>query len=102
MIQPLVVCIVLLWLSPMNLFFKAGSWKTQTIILVDEANARHIVEYQIKDKGALGYEKREVEVYYIVRGYVFINIGDYDHRNFMGFRWKTVNEGINEAGLREI
>lgn len=86
----------------MVLLFQSSSWKTQTIKLIDQANDRHVVEYQIKDIGALGYGNREVELFYLVRGHVFIRICAYDHRNFLGYRWKQVNEYVNEAELREI
>lgn len=99
---PSLACIVLIWLNPLAMLAQSSSWKTQTLMLVDQKNDRHVVEHQIKDLGALGYSKREVEIFYLIKGKVFVYICPYDHRNFLGYRWKDVSEYINEAQLREI
>ena len=98
---PILTIIGLLYLNPLNILFFSETWKTQTVELINENNANHKVELQMKDRGALGYAKRNVEVYYLT-DYFYIKLSEpYDKRNFLGHKWKRINEDKNELGLRK-
>ena len=51
----------------------------------------------MKDIGALGYAKRNAEVYYLTEFFYFVLSENYDERNFIGTDWIRINENINNS-----
>ncbi len=84
----------------MKLLFNTATWKTQTVRLINENHTNHKVEFQMKDVGALGYVKRNAEVYYLTDYFYVVLAEKWGERNFLGIKWKLVNHNKNESGLK--
>ncbi|MDY2588512.1 hypothetical protein SNF14_14305 [Winogradskyella aquimaris] len=97
---PILTIIGLIYLNPLKILFLTQTWKTQTVELINENSGNHKVELQMKDIGALGYAKRNAEVYYLTKYFYFVLSENYDDRNFIGTDWKRIDENINEIGLK--
>ncbi|MGK0308808.1 MAG: hypothetical protein ACI8RP_001774 [Urechidicola sp.] len=97
---PILTIIGLIYLNPIKILFHTQTWKTQTIELVNKNSKYNKVEFQMKDIGALGYAKRNAEVYYITKHFYFVLSENYDERNFIGTDWKRIDKKINEIGLK--
>jgi hypothetical protein len=97
---PILTIIGLIYLNPIKILFHTQTWKTQTIELVNKNSKYNKVEFQMKDIGALGYAKRNAEVYYITKYFYFVLSENYDERNFIGTDWKRIDKKINEIGLK--
>lgn len=98
---PLLTLIGILYLNPLKLVYDNQTWKTQTVELINENYSNHKVELQMKDLGALGYLKRNAEVYYLTDYFYLVWAKEHDERNFLGHDWKRVDLNVNELGLRE-
>jgi hypothetical protein len=97
---PLVSIVLIIYLNPLKILLNIGIWKTQTVELIDKNSEKHKVEFQMKDIGALGYAKRNAEVYYLT-GFFYIVLNEkYHDRKSNGTDWKKVGEEINEIGLK--
>ncbi|WP_209309730.1 hypothetical protein [Tamlana crocina] len=97
---PILTIIGLIYLNPLKTLFNVATWKTQTVELINENKGNHKVEFKMKDIGALGYAKRNAEVYYLTEYFYFVLSENYDERNFIGIDWKRIDENINEIGLK--
>ncbi|MDB2463169.1 hypothetical protein N9W61_03615 [Algibacter sp.] len=97
---PVLVIIGLLFINPLALIFNTPTWKTQTVVLVNENMSNHKVEFQIKNTGARGYAKRKAEVVYLSNYFYVVLAKKYDDSNFSNHQWKRVNQDINEMGLK--
>ena len=97
---PILTIIGLIYLNPIKILFHTQTWKTQTIELVNKNSKYNKVEFQMKDIGALGYAKRNAEVYYVTKYFYFVLSENYDERNFIGTDWKRIDKKINEIGLK--
>jgi hypothetical protein len=90
----------LIYLNPIKLIFHTQTWKTQTVELINENSGNHKVEFQMKDIGALGYAKRNAEVYYLTKYFYLVLSENYVERNFIGTDWKRIDENTNEMKLK--
>lgn len=97
---PILTIFGLLCLNPFKIIFNKATWKTQTVKLINEKMTNHKVEFQMKDLGALGYAKRTSEVFYISKYFYFVWTDKYENRNFLGHKWKRVDQDLNEIGLK--
>jgi len=97
---PILTIIGLIYLNPLKILFNIATWKTQTVELINENKGNHKVEFQMKDIGALGYAKRNAEVYYLTKYFYLVLSENYDERNFIGTDWKRIDKNINEIGLK--
>jgi len=97
---PILTIIGLVYLNPLKILFNVTTWKTQTVELINGNKGSHKVEFQMRDIGALGYAKRNAEVYYLTKYFYLVLSENYDDRNFIGTDWKRVNQNINEIGLK--
>lgn len=88
---PILTIIGILYLNPLNILFHTQPWITQQVELINKKHENHKVEFQKKDMGALGYAKRNAEVYYFTKYFYFVLSQEYDDRNFIGINWKTVD-----------
>ena len=75
--------------------FSATSWKTQTIIYQNKFDDSKKVEFQMLDIGALGYQRRIVEVNYIT-DWFFIS----KEEGIYNSDWKKINKEVNELELK--
>lgn len=61
----ILICIGLLIIGPSKVIFSSSAWETYEVLYEDTESNRKKVEYQMQDIGALGYNKRTVEVIYL-------------------------------------
>ena len=98
-ILPIIAFIQILNFGMLGTVFCSSSWKTQTIIYQNKLDDSKKVEFQMLDKGALGYRKRTIEVNYITNWF-FIS-SPYTEEIFNSDSdWKKVDKEVNELGLK--
>lgn len=95
---PIISLILLLILTPIKIMFLSSSWKTQTIIYKHGHLNFKKIELQIQDKGALGYNKRIVEVLYLTK--YFMITKPVDENIEKNVEWFKVDIYINELKLK--
>lgn len=75
-----------------------GSWKTQTIKYENLHLKNRTIEFQMQDKGSLGYNRRTVDR---IRLLPFIEwTTETSTSELDTLTWKLVNENVNELGLK--
>ena len=65
MILTIITLLGIMLIEPMKIMFSSGSWKTQTVLYQNRHLTFKKVKFQMQDVGALGYNKRTVEVIYL-------------------------------------
>jgi len=82
----------------MKILFSTGAWRTQTILYQNGHLSFKTVEFQMQDVGALGYNKRTVEVFYLTPFFMTTkNVPtDIDKR----VEWVKVDKNVNELELK--
>jgi hypothetical protein len=83
---------IISWLDPM------GAWKTQTIIYNHGHLKCKTIEFQMQDKGSIGYNRRIVEVTKLAG---FLRITEPIDTNKLGLPWIRVDKDINELKLKK-
>ncbi|MBS2214053.1 hypothetical protein KEM09_21790 [Carboxylicivirga mesophila] len=74
-----------------------GDWKTQTILYENGQFEFKTIEFQMQDKGALGYNRRIVEVTKLTS---FLSIIEPVDTSSTELPWIKVDKEINELGLK--
>ena len=78
-----------------------GEWKTQTIILQNRENINRTIEFQLQDKGALGFNRRTIDRTKIIPFLSLINeIKESDLIEFDKLKWNAVNIDINGQNFK--
>lgn len=97
-ILPVAVLTMISIVGPMKFFFSTGAWRTQTILYKNVHLKFKTVEFQMQDVGALGYNKRTVEVFYLTPLFMITNEvpNDIDKR----VEWVKVDKEVNELDLK--
>jgi len=82
----------------MKILFSSGAWRTQTILYQNGHLSFKTVEFQMQNIGALGYNRRTVEVIYLTPLFILTNEvpNDIDKR----VEWIKVEKDVNELGLK--
>jgi hypothetical protein len=95
---PTLLLILILVVGPMKISFSTSAWQTQTILYQNGHLIFKTVEFQMQDVGALGYNKRTVEVLYLTPFFTITSkvSNDIDKRD----EWVKVDKEINELGLK--
>ena len=95
---PTIVLTLIIVVGPMKILFSAGAWRTQTILYQNGHLSFKTVEFQMQDVGALGYNKRTVEVFYLTPFFMITSEvpKDIDKR----VEWVKVDKNINELGVK--
>lgn len=88
---PILTIIWLVYLKPTKILFHSQPWKTQIVKCIDKKSKNHKMEFQTKDIGALGYAKRNVEVYYFSKYFYIILSKNQDDQNCNESNWKARN-----------
>jgi hypothetical protein len=96
---PTIFLILIFIVNPMKILFSAGAWRTQTILYQNGHLSFKTVEFQMQDVGALGYNRWEVEVFYLTPLFMITNKvpDDIDKR----VEWIKVDKDVNELELKE-
>ena len=76
-----------------------GDWKTQTIIYENGHFNNKTIEFQMQDKGALGYNRRIVEV---TKFTFFLKLIEQVDTTEIDLPWILVNKDVNELRLKPI
>ncbi|WP_146052910.1 hypothetical protein [Aquimarina sp. I32.4] len=94
----IIVLMGIIIIGPLKIMFSSSSWKTQTILYQNGHLPFKKVEFQMQDVGALGYNKRTVEVIYLTDLFMIVSPveKDIDQR----VEWIKVDKEINELGLK--
>ncbi len=82
----------------MKILFSTSAWRTQTILYQNGHLSFKTVEFQMQDIGALGYNKRTVEVLYLTPFFMITSEvpNDIDKK----VEWLKVDKEVNELGLK--
>ena len=59
--------------GPLKIIFSTSAWQTKTILYSNGHSSFKTIEFQTQDMGALGYNKRTVEVLYLTDFFMIIN-----------------------------
>ena len=95
---PAISLIGIMIIGPMKIMSSSGSWKTQTVLYQNEHLTFNKVEFQMQDVGALGYNKRIVEVLYLTP--FFIITSEIPNDIETRVEWIKVDKEINELDLK--
>jgi 4-amino-4-deoxy-L-arabinose transferase-like glycosyltransferase len=92
---PTIAIIQILSFGIIKTIYCSSTWKTQTIIYQNKLDKSKKVEFQMMDKGALGYQRRTIEINYFTNWF-FISkeFGNYNSD------WEKVTIEINELGMK--
>ena len=82
----------------MKILFSTGAWRTQTILYQNGHLSFKTVEFQMQDIGALGYNKRTVEVFYLTP--IFMTTSEVSNDIDIRVEWVKVDKEVNELGLK--
>jgi hypothetical protein len=95
---PIIILILVIFIGPLKVLFSSGAWQTQTVLFRNEHLTFKTVEFQMQDVGAMGYNKRTVEVLYLTNLFMITNEipKDIDQR----VEWIKVNGEINELEIK--
>jgi hypothetical protein len=95
---PVIILILILVVGPIKILFSRGAWQTQEILYQNRHLSFKTVEFQMQDVGALGYNKRTVEVFYLTPFFMTTSEvpNDIDKR----VEWVKVDTDVNELGLK--
>ncbi len=88
-IVPIVAIVLMLFLSPMRILFLSSPWETHKIIYENKHSDFKKVEFQMQDIGALGYNKRTVEVTYVTKMFMLVSPVEKDIDN--SEEWVKIN-----------
>jgi hypothetical protein len=95
---PVIILFNILIIGPTNFLFSTGSWQTQEILYQNRNSSYKQVEFQMKNIGAFGYQKRIVEVYYLTP--LFIVSKEVCANITKRSEWKKVHKFPNEMGIK--
>lgn len=98
LILPSLTLITILIIKPIKIIFESSAWKTQKVIYQNNRIGFNKVEFQMQDIGALGYNKRTVEVFYLTN--LFMIISPLEKTINKNTKWIKVNKEINELELK--
>ena len=78
----------------MKIIFSSGAWRTQTVLYQNGHLSFKKIEFQMQDIGALGYNRRTVEVIYLTPLFIITSKvpNDIDKRA----EWIKVDKDQNE------
>ena len=97
-ILPILTLVLVILIGPLKFLFSTGAWQTQTILYQNGHLSFKKVEYQMQDMGALGYNRRTVEVLYLTKLFIIVSPvpQDIDKR----VEWIKIDKDVNELGLK--
>jgi hypothetical protein len=95
---PTIMLAFIFIIGPLKIMFATGAWRTQTILYQNGHLSFKTIEFQMQDVGALGYNKRTVEVFYLTPLFIITSEvpNDIEKRG----EWVRVDKDVNEFGLK--
>jgi len=95
---PTIILVLMLVVGPMKILFSTSAWRTQTILYQNGHLSFKTVEFQMQDIGALGYNKRTVEVFYLTPLFMITSQVPTDLDK--STEWIKVDKDVNELELK--
>lgn len=95
---PTLTLLGLLIIGPSKIAFSSSVWRTQKVIYQNGQLSFKKVEFQMQDIGALGYNKRTVEVMYLTDFFMIASPVEKDIDEKA--EWVKVDKEVNELGLK--
>ncbi len=89
---PTLILIFILFIGPVKIIFSTSAWQTKTTLYKNGHFSFKTIEYQTQDMGALGYNKRTVEVLYLTDIFMITNEIPQDIDNKV--EWIKIEEEI--------
>ncbi|MCR9262974.1 MAG: hypothetical protein NXH86_02395 [Flavobacteriaceae bacterium] len=94
-IFPALTLVGILIIGPLNIVYSSSAWKTQKVLYENGHFDFKKVELQMQDVGALGYNKRTVEVTYLSDLFMIVGPVEKDIDNRV--EWVKVNKEVNHS-----
>ncbi|RIJ42329.1 hypothetical protein [Pontibacter oryzae] len=95
---PTLTIIGILIIGHLKIAFSSSAWRTQKVIYQNGHLDFKKVEFQMQDVGALGYNKRIVEVIYLTDLFMIVSPVEKDIDDRV--EWVKVDKEVNELGLK--
>lgn len=97
-ILPTIGIIGIFVLGPLQILNLKSTWKTQTILYQNKHYKNKTIEFQLQDIGTQGYNKREIEAFYLTKHFMIVAAvpKDIDKK----VEWIKVNKDMNEQNLK--
>ena len=99
-IFPVIILTLILIIGPIRIFFSTSAWRTQTVLYQNAHLSFKTVEFQMQDVGALGYNRRTVEVLYLTNYFMVISEVPNKVDLRYEYEWIKVDKDVNELGLK--
>jgi hypothetical protein len=99
-IFPVIILTLVLIIGPVRILFSTSAWRTQTVLYQNAHLSFKTVEFQMQDAGALGYNKRTVEVLYLTNYFTVISEVPNKVDLRYEYEWIKVDKDVNELGLK--
>ena len=94
---PTIILTLIFIVGPMKILFSTGAWQTHTFLYQNGHLSFKTVEFQLQDVGALGYNKRTVEVFYLTP--FFMIISEVPNNIDKKVEWVKIDKDMNEFEL---
>lgn len=88
----------ILWIGPTKYIQSSASWQTQKILFTHGHLPFKQIEFQMQDLGALGYNKRTVDITYLSENFMIVSLLEEGRKP--GGEWIKMDKEVNELGLR--
>ena len=95
---PTLSLIGILIIGPLKIAFSSSAWRTQKLIYQNGHLDFKKVEFQMQDVGALGYNRRNVEMIYLTDLFMIVSPVEKDIDDRV--EWIKVDKEVNELGLK--
>lgn len=95
---PSLMLIMIILIGPLKIVFSAGSWHTQSILYENQHFGFKKIEIQMQDVGALGNNRRVVEVIYLTNLFMFAYPAEKEVNGKP--EWVKVDRSLNELELK--
>jgi hypothetical protein len=96
-VYPAIFLILIFVVNPLKILFSSGAWRTQEILYENASLSFKKVEFQMQDIGALGYNRRTVQVTYLTP--LFIITSEVPNDINKRVEWTKVKKDVNELKL---
>ena len=99
-ILPISILVFVLAVGPTRILYSIEAWQTQIILYQHNHLKFKTIEFQMQDIGALGYNRRTVEVLYLTPFFMITSKvpDDIDQRLL---EWRSTDKNANELMLKE-
>ena len=94
---PIAMIISIFWIGPLKIGFSSGAWRTQSVLYQNAHFNFKKIELQMQDVGALGYNRRVVEVIYLTD--LFMITKKVDTSIPLKIEWQKIEKEANELKL---